>query len=278
VRTPSLLLGALLLALTATSCSTGPAPPRPGTPAFYWNAAKDAYRTGDYQKTDTDLAEIVRTDNEFAARARAWSMVISAGLAQGFSQLADSFEAGARANRANPMPFRKQVTTLRSFASAADMQMAQTAHTFLEKDKDPNVLLAFEYPSGSAAEPGSLKKVAGGILIQDSERDSLQAAMLQRGVLLSLCRLSGNPDDAAKTLEKFKAAEVRVPRDVFLFAVAKTLQEHLELFGSSKLDQPTRLKALSQEALEALHSIPETKETKALAAKIQSSLKKTKGT
>lgn len=278
MRTPSLLLGALLLALAATSCSSGPQPPRPGTPAFYWNAAKDAYRVGDYVKTDTQLSEIVRTDNEYAARARAWSMVINAGLSQGYSQLSDAFEAGARANRANPMPFRKQVTTLRSLASASDMQLVETLHHFMERDKDPNVLLAFDYPSGAAAEPGSLKKVAGGILIQDSERDSLQLSMLQRGVLLGLCRFTGSPDDPAKALEKFKTAEVRVPRDVVLFAAAKTLFDQSEIFSSNKLDQPARMKALCQEALEALKSIPETKETKALAAKIQAGLKKLKST
>jgi hypothetical protein len=278
MRTPSLLLGTFLLALVTTSCSSGPTPPRPGTPAFYWNAAKDAYRAGDYVKTDTQLAEIVRTDNEYAARARAWSMVINAGLSQGYSQLSDSFEAGARANRANPMPFRKQVTTLSSLASASDMQLVETLHHFLERDKDPTVLLAFDYPGGAAAEPGSLKRVAGGILIQDSERDALQLAMLQRGVLLSLCRFTGSPDDSAKTLEKFKTPEVRVPREVVLFAVAKTLFDQSEIFGSNKLDQPARLKALCQEALEALKAIPETKETKALAAKIQASLKKLKNT
>jgi hypothetical protein len=276
MRSPSLFAGTLLLALAATSCSTGPAPPKPGTPAFNWAAAKENYHAGDLQKTGATLADIIRTDNEFAARARAWDMVLSAGLAQGFFQLADSYEAGGRANRATPMPFHKQVTTLRSYASAAALELVQTSRAFLEKDKDPNVLLAFDYPSGSAAEPGSLRRVAGGIVILDAERDSLQSAMLQRGVLLSVCRAVGSADDPAKTLEKFKS-EVLVPRDVFLLAAAKALQEHSELFASSKLDQPTRQKLMCQQALDVLHAIPETKETKALVTKIQTSMKKIRG-
>ena len=145
------------------------------------------------------------------------------------------------------------------------------------RPKDPNVLLAFEYPSGSATEPGSLKRVAGGMVIQDAERDSLQAAMLQRGVLLGVCRATGSADDPAKALEKFKAGEVRVPREEFLLALAKALQEQSELFVSSKMDQPTRQKLMCQQALEVLHSIPETKETKALITKIQTSMKKIRG-
>src|SRR5271165_5999704 len=107
MRVPSLLAAVILIALAATSCSTGPQPPKPGTPGFSWAAAKESYRAGDYPKTDTNLVEVIRTDNEYAARARAWDMVISAGLAQGFSQLAESYEAGGRANRTNPMPFHK---------------------------------------------------------------------------------------------------------------------------------------------------------------------------
>lgn len=267
-------LSALALALVTVSCSTGPTPPRPGTPGFYWAGAAEAFRAGDFQKTDANLVDTARTDNEFAARARAWDIVLSAGVAQGLSQLADSFEAGAKANRNNPMPFHKQVTNLRSAASTAALQLAETTHALLAKDKDPNVLLAFEFPSGSATEPANLKKVADGILIQDSERDSLQAAMLRRGVLLAVCRTSGSGDDPAKAQELFKAGEVRVPREVFLLAVAKALYDQSELFGSKKMDQPNRLKVVCQQALDTLQAIPETKETKALAAKIQASLKK----
>jgi hypothetical protein len=60
--------------------------------------------------------------------------------------------------------------------------------------------------------------------------------------------------------------------------MAKTLQERSELFGPGKLDRPERVKVMSQEALEAVQQIPETKETKALATKLQAILKKLKTT
>ena len=46
------------------------------------------------------------------------------------------------------------------------------------------------------------------------------------------------------------------------------------LTAGTKLDQPNRLKMLSQEALAALAAIPPTKETKALTEKIQARLRK----
>jgi hypothetical protein len=270
-----LLLLAVPIAILLTSCSTGPQPPAPGTPAFIWNAAKSAYHGGDFTKTSENLLQLTSGDSEFAGRARPWSILVSAGLAQGYSDLADAYEAGARANRQNPTPFRKQVAILRSMAAAASVEFTEGVHLFQAKDKDPNVTLAFEFPTGAATEPPNLRKVSAGMLMQDSEKDLLQAAMLQRGVLLAVTRAMNADGDAAKTLEQFKAGEPQTPRAVFLYAAARRLYDQSGLFGSTKLDQPNRLKMMYRQALEALQSIPETKDTKALSSRIQAAMKKT---
>ena len=273
-RNAAIALAALGLLAAGTSCSSGPQPPQPGTPPFFWAAARETYRAGDYVKTSENLQRILASENEFAARARAWDMVISSGLTQAYAELADTWENGARANRPDPTPFRKQVSALRSLASASAIQSAEDLHKIVALDKDPNVLLAFAYPAGAAAQPAGLKRVGGGILVQESERDLLQAAMMQRGVLLSVGRIVGSPDDAAAAQEKMKTGEARVPRDAFLLAAANSLQEQSELFAFNKLDQPARLKMLAQEALNALGAIPQTKETKAVNDKVQARLKK----
>jgi hypothetical protein len=245
-------LSTLGLVAAGTSCSSGPQPPQPGTPAFYWAAAKETYRAGDFVKTSENLQRILVGENEFSARARAWDAVISSGLAQGYIELADAWEAGARANRLNPTPFRKQVSALRSLASASAIQFTEDIHKVMEADKDPKILLAFAFPAGAAARPAGLKRVAGGILVQDSERDLLQAAMLQRGVLLSVCAAVGSRDDAAAAQEKLKAGDFLASREVFLLAAAQSLSDESELFTGTKLDLPNRLKMLSQEALKVL--------------------------
>ena len=273
-RDLAIALATLGLVAAGTSCSSGPQPPQPGTPAFYWAAAKETYRAGDFPKTSEHLQRIQASQNEFSARAHAWDAVISAGLAQAYIDLADNWEAGARANRLNPTPFRKQVSALRSQASASAIQFTEDVHKVMQADKDPNLLLAFPYPAGAPAPPAGLKRVAGGILVQDSERDLLQSAMLQRGVLLSVCAAVGSPDDAAAAQEKLKTGEFLVQRNAFLLAAAKSLSEQSELFTGTKLDLPNRLKLLSQEALNMLGAIPQTKETKSITGKIQARLKK----
>ena len=274
-RAVAIALSIVGLLAAGTSCSSsGPQPPQPGTPAFFWAAAKASYSAGDFVKTSENLQRILAGENEFTARARAWDMVISAGLANGYIELADTWEAGARANRPDPTPFRKQVSALRSLATAAAIQFTENAHKMVDADKGPDILLAFAYPAGAAAVPVGLKRVAGGILVQDSERDLLRDAMLQRAVLLSVCAAVGSRDDAAGAQEKMKTGEFRVPRDTFLLAAAKSLSEQSELFTGTKLDQPNKLKLMSQEALEVLKALPQSKETKSLNDKVQARLKK----
>jgi len=270
------LLAVVAIAMVVVSCSTGPTPPQPGTPAFFWNAARETYRGGDFVKADDDLSEIVQTENEFTAKARVWHMVLSAGLSQGFAELATGYEAGGRANRANPGPFRGQANTLRTSAGRAALDFTQAAHDFAAKDQSADVLLAFDFPAGSVAEPGSLNKIAAGMLMLEAEAAALQNAMVQRGTLKALCAVAGSPDDSAKVLDKFKAGEVRIPRATFLSGMAKLLYDDSDVFTSNKLDQPQRLQVMLEESLAALRAVPETKDTKELSTKVQTALKKMK--
>jgi len=268
------LCGVLALIWAGASCSSGPRPPEPGTPAFYWAAAKSTYATGDFRKTGENLSQLRGGVDEFASRARPLSVVVSAGLARGYFDLAESYEAGAKMNRANPTPFRKQTSNLRSMASSAVLDFAEGVRLLADKDKDPNLTLACQYPTGSMAEPPALRKIAGGATLQDAEKDLLETAMLQRGVVMTMSSLVGSPDDSARTLELFKAGEPSIPRATFLFGAAKALYDLSALYGPTRLDLPNRIQMLSQEALDTLQTIPENKDSKALAARIQASLKK----
>ncbi len=276
--TVAMVLAVVFLLLFTVACAGGPAGPQPGTPGFFWAAAKDTWRAGDYVKTSEHLQRILASDNEFTARARAWDAIISSGLTSAYIELADTWEGGARMNRANPTPFRKEVSTLRGLASAAAIQYTEDMHKLMDASKDPEILLAFAFPAGNVALPAAMKRISGGILIQDSERDLLHAAMLQRGVALAVCAAVGNPDDSAAAQEKLKTAELKVPRDTYLLAAARSMQSQSELFGGTKLDQPARLKMMSQVASEAIKALPPSKETKQLEEKIQARLKKSRVT
>ncbi len=270
------LFAVIASSLILLACSSAPTGPRAGTPEFYWQAARETYSQGDYAKADEHLSRVIRSDNEYTNRAMAFQMVLTSGMLRGLQEFAATYEDGAKANRLNPTVFRRQALTARSAANPLALQFAEVFQKFVQTAKDPNVTLDFPFPKGSAAEVPELAKVSKGLVLQESEVELLQKRVIARAVLLNTCRATGNKDDAAKTAELFKAGSAQVPRATFILAMATALFEESDLFSTKKLDQPQRMKLMCNQALEALKTIPETKETKALAAKIQATLKKAK--
>ena len=268
---------ALGFIVLGAGCNSGPTPPQPGTPEFMWSAAKSTYGAGDYLKANDNLTQLAKGSSEYAARSRPLAIVLTSGIAKAYSELADNFETGAQANRNNPTPFRRQVNLFRSEASAAAVQTAESVHEFLQSNPPEAIAIELGYPSGSAAPPVSLQRVAKGMILPDAEIESVQKEMIQRGVLLAMCRSVGAGEDTAKGLEIFKAGNVKVAKPVFAFESAKVLMDLADLYSPKKLDLPNRLNIVTGEADEALQSAPAGKETKDLAAKL-AKLKKGKKT
>src|ERR1700722_11803677 len=119
------VLALLSANLILFSCSSNDAP-QPGTPAFYWSAAKETYAAGDYQKTVEHLGNILSTQNDYVARAQPWMLVLTSGMAQGYMDLASAYDAGAHANRTQTANFRRQLNTCRGAANTLALQFADT--------------------------------------------------------------------------------------------------------------------------------------------------------
>lgn len=259
--------------LVLASCSSGPPPPQKGTPPFYWQAAKETFAAGDYLKTNDHLSQLVRTENEFTARAFPWLLVLDGGIAKGYMDLADAFEGGARQNKSNPTPFRKQMSDFRTRANPVALQFVEQFLKFAASNKGEKIPLAFPFPTGSAMPVMELSKVGAGILLQEGEFAAAQKRALERGVLMSACRAAGAPEDPPKAQEVFKASNPEVPRATFLLAMAQSMFELSQLYAPRKLDHPERFKLLLKNAGEALGPLPESKEKAELAKKIQAAVK-----
>lgn len=263
--------GALLL--TASCGSKGPEPPRPGSPAFVWAVAQDSYKAGDYLKTNESLDQLLGGKSDFVARAAPVKLLLGAGLAQGYIELADKFEAGTKATRSNPAVFRKQMSEYRRLARAVAMQVLEAAHQHMNNWKDPNVTFVFPFPAGSVEEAAGLSKVTSGMQLPASEVDKMARQMLQRGVVRVASRVAGFPNDAGKARAAFKPEDTQLPREQFVLALVNTLHEISGLFGPKKMNEPDRLKMFYQEALAGLETLPPSKEKKDLTDKIQKALK-----
>ncbi len=268
------VVAAIAANLILFSCSSGPTPPQKGTPAFYWQAAREAYAAGDQMRTIQNLDSIVASENEFTGRARAWLLVMTSGVARGYMEIADFYESGARINKSNAMAFHKQVSNARGAASRAALRFAEVIGDYRKTADD--VALDFPYPSGSAAPSPVLMKVGNGILPAENEMEAAHKSALTRAVIFSVCRAVGAPADPAKAQALFKAGSVKVPRAEFNLAMANALYDQSQLFLPTKLDQPAKMKIFCTQAQETLKGVPETKLTKELNGKIQATLKKIK--
>jgi len=258
-----------------SSCSSEPAGPAKGTPAFYWQAAGESYKLGDPMKTVENLDRIMATDNEYVAKALPWALVLTSGMASGYAELADDYESGARANQSDPTAFRRPVSDYRGYANRLSLSFAEHAAK-LDKLQGDSVPMAFGYPVGTAAPVAALTKVAGGIVLSAPEADAAQKRAIERGVLLAACRLSGAPEDTAKTESILKDPDAKVSRSAVVVGVAQTLYDESALYGPDKLDDPEKVTLFCDRAQALLKSVPESKESKELSAKLEKVLKKAK--
>lgn len=268
-------------ALLLTSCSSGPGAPQKGSPAFYWQAARDTYAAADFTKAADHLDNLCRSESEFSPKALPWRLVLTAGIARGYTDLADNYEYGARANKANPTPFRKLVSEYRMRANQVGLAFAETYQKFETADKDTRIPIAFPFPTGSAAQPPALLKAAQGIMLTPEETDNAQGRSIQRAIILAACSAVGAPGDVAKAQQSFAGADLSVPRETFQLAMAQALYDRSQLYEARKLDQPDRMKSFCTLASDALKGVPDSKESKELKTKIQQALaavqKRTRG-
>jgi hypothetical protein len=272
---PLTVVGASLLTF---SCSSGPAAPEKGTPAFYWNAAKETFGTGDYSKTLDHLDNLMKKDSEYRAQAYPWYLVLSTGMAHGYMELADRFETGAKANKTSPSDFRRQVSNYRRSARELTMGFVEAFDNFQKANSDAEVTLAFPYPSGSPGEPPTIARVASGILPPEAEIETAQNTELKRTVLLATARATGSEDDTTKAQALFKTTPVKVPRATFVEAMAMAMYDHAMLFDKKKMDEPNRMELMLTRASAALKGIPENKSIKDLSGKIDKAQKTLKRT
>ena len=145
-------------------CSSGPQPPKFGTPEWYWSAAGEQFSKGDFAKSQESLEKLMATDNPFRRRAAAWHVVVLAGLAEGHKELADAYEAGAGASKTQGAEFRRLVSEARRSARLYSLGLAQELDRFQKESGDSaKVALEFPFPRGSATEVITLDRARKGM-------------------------------------------------------------------------------------------------------------------
>jgi len=269
---PVLIIAVCLITI---GCSTVEGPPAKGTPAFYWTAARETFEAGDYLKTSEHLDNLARKESEYTGRIRPWRLVLLSGLMQGYAEMAEQFQTGARNNKANPTPFRVELNQARSLASKLALEFGEAYVEFEKVQPEGEVSLAFSFPArGSMAMPPQMTKTATGTILPEGELMSMRQAMLQRGVIDAVCQVAGATGDPARAQELLKSPPVNMTRGSFEQAMAHGLFDAGQLFGPMKLALPDRQEWFYDRTLEALAKAPDGKEAKEWKATIDKERKK----
>ena len=242
------------LLVFGTACSSGgPAPPKPGTAAFSWQAAKENFASGDYLKTVDHLDRVLRSDNEFAPQARVWRLVMGAGLAGAYRELTEQYELGGRANKANPAPFRRKAADFRTLAERSATMLGELYGNYEKVQPAGDVTIPFGYPPrGTLSNPPVIAKIAMGQVPSEDDALTAQSGMLQKNVLATVCDVMGATNDTAKAQQLMKETPAKAPRGAFELALADALYQSSVLFNPLKGSQPVRQKLLLDQAAAAL--------------------------
>lgn len=270
IPTLIVVLGAL------SACSSGPAPPEKGSPAWLWAAATQTFGSGDWAKCTEHLGNLTSGTSEFAEKARPLELLILGGMADGYIQLADAYELGVRANKSNPSQFRKLISEYRNQSNRIALGFAEKFAKFQKESKGDTITMLFAFPKGSTSMPMPLGRIQTGIAIPAAEAADLQARMVSRSVVMGVCDAVDAAGDPAKGADAFKTGSASVARSKFVASLGGDLYRFSQIYTPMKLDIPDRLKHFLSAAADAAVQSPEGKEKNALLAKIDLAKKKMK--
>ena len=217
----------------------------------------------------------MKPGNEYADRAQPWRMILTAGLASGYCEAADCYEAGSRTDTNMSTECRRRMNEYRSLGDKMATQFAETFMAFEQSNTEGNIPIVFGLPSGSAGAVVELERVAQGIALSENEMASAERQALKQGVLMITCSAVGAPDDTSKAQQLLTGENVTAPRDTFVLAIAQKLDEFSESYSPEKLGRPDKRILFKQKALEALQLIPETEQSKMLMEELEAELEKT---
>ena len=247
-------LGALGAACLFTACSGGDSTAvQFGTPAWYWQAAQDTFKSGDFSKADQHLAEIVKGDNEWKQRAAVWQVVLLTGLVRGNKDIVEACKQGMEQNKAAIATLQNPVQQHQRDARKFTVELLESWTDLKQAIGDgQTIAFNFPFPAGNASESPILGTIRKGTVLDAVQLAEAVNATLQRGVLLDLTEYVGARDDVPKAQAMFNTLPVQVPAVEFWNEVGVNLFEMSPLFGVKQINEPRIRKLVLERSLDCL--------------------------
>ena len=243
-----LVLAVLPAALALAGC--GESGPAVDTPEWLWLAAVDNYAAGDFEKTQDQLGDIVKSDNPWRTRAAVWRVTMLAGMARASGELADAYESGAKKNQARAASFQNPIQQYRRDARRHTIALAETVGTLKKSLGDAETVpLEFSLPPGTPSPSPDLGRVSDGTILREGPTAKAKMGTIRRGLLLEMAKTVNAGDNVAKARSLFEAPPVEIPRTVFFLALGRSLFERSELFDRFHLNEAPKREFMLNRAI-----------------------------
>jgi hypothetical protein len=218
-----------------------------------WKQVNREYESRDYITTLNYLDDLLRTDNDYTARAAALKVVILGGMTRSALEIEQACAKGISwVKVADSGPYKSCLDRFRWRARTSALALLD-ALTVLEKSAAASGTVSLDFPLPEAsAEPSPLIGQTGvGAMPGEKIFEPSAARILDRQILLQVCDLVAKADVAA-VKGMFASRPVTLPQETFLVGVAKTLLAAAAVFGEDRLDDAPKRSTTLQRARECL--------------------------
>ena len=241
-----------VLSVLALSVSCSPPVQKPSGPAYDYDAAKDMFKRGRFDKAIefSDALATASPPNAFTERAQVLRAVIFSGRLRAYEELESAYNKGATTTK-NPR-FEAEYQRLRhdnlQMAGQSALALAETAHQLSVSGTLPKeVTLEASYPTTEGPiELADLEKVRQGAWIEPDAQDAVANQAVFKGIDDALADVVSG--DRSKARTALATGSTKLDGISFALYVGKGLVDGAVMFDRKHGRDSQRLKTMCTEA------------------------------
>jgi hypothetical protein len=244
----------VLVVIVSASCSSGPQRSSSNRWTPRWQETELLLSDGRIDETLQQVEILLAAEEPHRTKAAAWKILVLAGKARGYFELAEAYVAGAEENPARFSDFRRAVSKYRSHSRGASLALAQMA-TDSERyfGRADTIPLDFPLPPGSTSPSPIVASIKVGRLAPEPQLLAAEQYTLRRVIVLTVLEASRTMSETKNPEEGLDMQPVAIPKPRLLAVMGKVLYQQADLFTKTHLDDPEKyglLLDLSEHLLE----------------------------
>ena len=219
----------------------------------FWKQVNREYESGDYINTLNYLDDLLRTENDYTARAAALKVAILGGMTRSALEIEEActdgiyrvaaWDSGPYENCIEQFRWRARTRALGLIDALSELENSAVAAG--------TVSLDFPLPQASSGPSPMIGRTRAGAMPVEKVFEPSVVRVVDRQILLQVRDFVG-ADDVEAVKRMFASPPVTVPKATFLVGVAKTLLVAAAVFEEGRLNDTPKRSATLERARECL--------------------------